>query len=27
LLILQDLPTDRIEPTRAETVARETGGH
>jgi nucleotide-binding universal stress UspA family protein len=27
LLILQDLPTDRIEPTPAEIAARETGGH
>jgi nucleotide-binding universal stress UspA family protein len=27
LLILQDLPTDRIEPTRAEIAARETRGH
>jgi nucleotide-binding universal stress UspA family protein len=27
LLILQDLPTDRIEPTRAEIAARETEGH
>jgi len=27
LLILQDLPTNHIEPTRAEIVARETGGH
>ncbi len=27
LLILQDLPTNRIEPTRAEIAARETGGH
>jgi nucleotide-binding universal stress UspA family protein len=27
LLILQDLPTDRIEPTQAEIAARETGGH
>jgi nucleotide-binding universal stress UspA family protein len=27
LLILQDLPANRIEPTRAEIVARETGGH
>jgi len=26
LLILQDLPTNRIEPTRAELAARETGG-
>jgi nucleotide-binding universal stress UspA family protein len=26
LMILQDLPTNRIEPTRAEIVARETGG-
>jgi len=26
LLILQDLPTNRFEPTRAETVAQETGG-
>jgi nucleotide-binding universal stress UspA family protein len=26
LLILQDLPTNRIEPTRAEIAARETGG-
>ena len=26
LLILQDLPADRIEPTRAEIAARETGG-
>ncbi len=27
LLILQDLPTNRIEPTRAEIAARETRGH
>ena len=27
LLILQDLPTNRIEPTRAELAARERGGH
>lgn len=27
LLILQDLPVNRIEPTRAEITARETGGH
>ena len=27
LLILQDLPTNRIEPTQAEIAARETGGH
>ncbi|MBN2145845.1 MAG: universal stress protein [Anaerolineales bacterium] len=27
LLILQDLPIDRIEPTQAEIAARETGGH
>jgi nucleotide-binding universal stress UspA family protein len=27
LLILQDLPTDRIKPTQAEIAARETGGH
>jgi len=27
LLILQDLPTNRIEPTQAEVAARETGGH
>jgi nucleotide-binding universal stress UspA family protein len=27
LLILQDLPTDRIELTRAEIAARETGSH
>jgi len=27
LLILQDLPADRIEPTRAEIAAREAGGH
>jgi nucleotide-binding universal stress UspA family protein len=27
LLILQDLPTNRIEPTRAETAVQETGGH
>jgi nucleotide-binding universal stress UspA family protein len=27
LLILQDLPTNRIEPTWAEIAARETGGH
>jgi nucleotide-binding universal stress UspA family protein len=27
LLILQDLPTDQIEPTPAEIAARETGGH
>ena len=27
LLILQDLPINRIEPTRAEIAARETGGH
>jgi nucleotide-binding universal stress UspA family protein len=27
LLILQDLPTDEIEPTQAEIVAREIGGH
>jgi nucleotide-binding universal stress UspA family protein len=27
LLILQDLPTNRIEPTRAEIAARETGSH
>jgi nucleotide-binding universal stress UspA family protein len=27
LLILQDLPTDRIEPTRAEIAARETRSH
>jgi nucleotide-binding universal stress UspA family protein len=27
LLILQDLPTNLIEPTRAEVVARETEGH
>lgn len=27
LLILQDLPNNRIEPTRAELAARETGGH
>jgi nucleotide-binding universal stress UspA family protein len=27
LLILQDLPTNLIEPTRAEISARETGGH
>jgi len=27
LLILQDLPTNRIELTRAEIAARETGGH
>jgi nucleotide-binding universal stress UspA family protein len=26
LLILQDLPTNRIEPTRAETVAQGSGG-
>jgi nucleotide-binding universal stress UspA family protein len=26
LMILQDLPTNRIEPTRAEIAARETGG-
>ncbi len=26
LLILQDLPTNRIEPTRAETVAQGAGG-
>ncbi len=26
LLILQDLPTNRFEPTRAETVAQESGG-
>lgn len=26
LLILQDLPTSQIEPTRAEIAARETGG-
>jgi len=26
LLILQDLPSNRIEPTRAEIAARETGG-
>jgi nucleotide-binding universal stress UspA family protein len=26
LLILQDLPTNRIEPTQAEIAARETGG-
>ena len=27
LLILQDLPTNRIELTQAEIAARETGGH
>jgi nucleotide-binding universal stress UspA family protein len=27
LLILQDLPSDRIEPTPAEAAAREAGGH
>jgi nucleotide-binding universal stress UspA family protein len=27
LLILQDLPTNRIEPTYAEIAAREAGGH
>jgi nucleotide-binding universal stress UspA family protein len=27
LLILQDLPTNGIEPTRAEIAARETGSH
>jgi nucleotide-binding universal stress UspA family protein len=27
LLILQDLPTERIELTKAELAARETGGH
>ena len=27
LLILQDLPTNEIEPTQAEIAARETGGH
>jgi len=27
LLILQDLPANRIEPTQAEIAARETGGH
>jgi nucleotide-binding universal stress UspA family protein len=27
LLILQDLPTNRIEPTQAEISARETGSH
>jgi len=27
LLILQDLPTNRIELTQAEMLARETGGH
>ncbi len=27
LLILQDLPTNRIEPTQAEFAAREAGGH
>jgi nucleotide-binding universal stress UspA family protein len=27
LLILQDLPTNRIEPTQAEIAARETVGH
>jgi nucleotide-binding universal stress UspA family protein len=27
LLILQDLPTNRIEPTQAEIAARDTGGH
>jgi nucleotide-binding universal stress UspA family protein len=27
LLILQDLPTNRIEPTRAEIAARETESH
>jgi len=27
LLILQDLPTNRIEPTQAEIAAREAGGH
>ncbi len=27
LLILQDLPADRIEPTQAEIAARDTGGH
>ena len=27
LLILQDLPTNRIEPTQAEIAARETGSH
>jgi nucleotide-binding universal stress UspA family protein len=27
LLILQDLPTNQIEPTQAEMVAREAGGH
>jgi len=27
LLILQDLPTNQIEPTRAEIASRETGGH
>jgi nucleotide-binding universal stress UspA family protein len=27
LLILQDLPADRIEPTQAEISARDTGGH
>jgi hypothetical protein len=26
LLILQDLPTNRIEPTQAEIAAREAGG-
>jgi nucleotide-binding universal stress UspA family protein len=27
LLILQDLPTNRIEPTQAEIAAQDTGGH
>ncbi len=27
LLILQDLPADRIQPTRAEVAAQEIGGH
>jgi len=27
LLILQDLPTNRIEPTQAEIATKETGGH
>jgi nucleotide-binding universal stress UspA family protein len=27
LLILQDLPTNAIEPTQAEIAARDTGGH
>jgi nucleotide-binding universal stress UspA family protein len=27
LLILQDLPSDQIEPTHAEVATRETGGH